>query len=130
MVAQTRIFGEITIEDEKVLDFPNGIIGIEDKHKYAIVYDVDKGADSAIRWLQSMEDPYLALPVLEPFAVLDEYNPMIDDNLLEAIGSPKDEDIIVLLTIHSIIRLVLLDMLQYQVIIMPGGDLSPPGMQR
>jgi hypothetical protein len=38
--------------------------------------------------------------------------------------------IIVLLTIHSIIRLVLLDMLQYQVIIMPGGDLSPPGMQR
>ena len=98
MVAQTRIFGEITIEDEKVLDFPNGIIGIEDKHKYAIVYDVDKGADSAVRWLQSMEDPYLALPVLEPFAVLDEYNPMIDDNLLEAIGSPKDEDIIVLLT--------------------------------
>ena len=29
---------------------------------------------------------------------MDEYNPMIDDNLLEAIGSPKDEDIIVLLT--------------------------------
>ena len=55
MVAQTRIFGEITIEDEKVLDFPNGIIGIEDKHKYAIVYDVDKGADSAVRWLQSMK---------------------------------------------------------------------------
>ena len=64
MVAQTRLFGEITIEDDKVLDFPNGIIGIEDKHKFAIIYDADRGSDTAIRWLQSMEDPYLALPVL------------------------------------------------------------------
>ncbi|MCM1495250.1 MAG: flagellar assembly protein FliW [Bacteroides sp.] len=99
MVAQTRLFGEITIEDDKVLDFPNGIIGLEDKHKFAIIYDVEKGEDTAIRWLQSMEDPYLALPVIEPYAFLDEYNPMIEDALLEALDNPKDEDIIVLLTL-------------------------------
>lgn len=99
MVAQTRLFGEITIEDDKVLDFPNGIIGIEDKHKFAIIYDADRGSDTAIRWLQSMEDPYLALPVLEPLAILDEYNPIIEDALLEPIGHPADEDIVVLLTV-------------------------------
>ena len=99
MVAQTRLFGEITIEDDKVLEFPNGIIGIEDKHKYAIVYDIDRGEDTAVRWLQSMEDPYLALPVLEPHAILDEYNPMIEDALLEVLDSPADEDIVVLLTL-------------------------------
>lgn len=99
MVAQTRLFGEITIDDDKVLDFPNGIIGIEDKHKFAIIYDVEKGEDTAIRWLQSMEDPYLALPVIEPYAILDEYNPMIEDALLEILDDPKDEDIIVLLTL-------------------------------
>lgn len=99
MVAQTRLFGEITIDDDKVLEFPNGIIGIEDKHKFAIIYDVEKGADTAIRWLQSMEDPYLALPVIEPFAILDEYNPIIEDALLEPIDNPKDDDIIVLLTL-------------------------------
>ena len=99
MVAQTRLFGEVTIDDDKVLEFPNGIIGIEDKHKFAIIYDLEKGEDSAIRWLQSMEDPYLALPVIEPFAIVDEYNPMIEDALLEPIGNPKDEDIVVLLTL-------------------------------
>ena len=99
MVAQTRLFGEVTIDDDKVLDFPNGIIGIEDKHKFAIIYDVEKGEDTAIRWLQSMEDPYLALPVIEPFAILEEYNPIIEDALLEPIDNPKDEDIIVLLTL-------------------------------
>lgn len=99
MVAQTRLFGEVAIDDDKVLDFPNGIIGIEDKHKFAIIYDVEKGEDTAIRWLQSMEDPYLALPVIEPFAILEEYNPIIEDALLEPIDNPKDEDIIVLLTL-------------------------------
>ena len=99
MVAQTRLFGEITIEDDKVLEFPNGIIGLEDKRKFAIIYDVEKGEDTAIRWLQSMEDPYLALPVIEPYAILDEYNPMIEDALLEVLDNPKDEEIIVLLTL-------------------------------
>ena len=99
MVAQTRLFGEVTIDDDKVLEFPNGIIGIEDKHKFAIIYDLERGEDSAIRWLQSMEDPYLALPVIEPFAIVDEYNPLIEDALLEPIGNPKDEDIVVLLTL-------------------------------
>ena len=99
MVAQTRLFGEITIEDDKVLEFPNGIIGIEDKHKFAIIYDIDRGEDTAIRWIQSMEDPYLALPVIEPYAILDEYNPMIEDALLEVLDSPEDEDIVVFLTL-------------------------------
>ena len=99
MVAQTRLFGEVTIDDDKVLEFPNGIIGIEDKHKFAIIYDVDRGKDTSIRWLQSMEDPYLALPVIEPFAILDEYNPIIEDALLENIDNPKDDDIVVLLTL-------------------------------
>ena len=98
MVAQTRLFGEVTIDDSKVLDFPNGIIGISDKHKFAIIYDEEQGSDTAVRWLQSMEDPYLALPVIEPFAVLDEYNPIIEDEWLEIIDKPADEDIVVLLT--------------------------------
>ena len=97
MVAQTRFFGEVTIDDDKVLDFPNGIIGIEDKHKYAIIYDIEKGDDTAVRWIQSMEDPYLALPVIEPFAILDEYNPIVEDGWLEPIDSPADDDIVVLL---------------------------------
>lgn len=98
MVAQTRLFGKVTIEDDKVLDFPHGIIGIEDKHKYAIIYDEEKGSETAVRWLQSMEDPYLALPVIEPFAILDEYNPIIEDAWLESIDNPEDEEIVVLLT--------------------------------
>lgn len=97
MVAQTRFFGEVTIDDDKILDFPNGIIGFEDKHKFAIIYDIEKGEDTAVRWLQCMEDPYMAFPVLEPFAVLDEYNPMIEDSLLEPLDNPSDEDMIVLL---------------------------------
>ncbi len=98
MVAQTRLFGEVTIDDDKVLEFPNGLIGLENKRKFAIIYDLEKGEDTAVRWLQSMEDPYLALPVIEPFSIVDDYNPMIEDALLDSLGNPKDEDIIVLLT--------------------------------
>lgn len=97
MRANTKYFGEVDIEDEKVLEFPNGIIGFENLRKFAIIYDLEKGSDVAVSYLQSLEEPLLALPVVNPLVVLDSYNPMIEDELLKAVDMPTDEEILVLL---------------------------------
>lgn len=37
MQINSRLFGEIDVEDDKVIDFKNGIIGFEEHHKYALI---------------------------------------------------------------------------------------------
>ena len=39
MRVNTRLFGEIEIADEKIITFPNGIIGFPDMKKFTMIYD-------------------------------------------------------------------------------------------
>ena len=64
MTAKTRLFGTITIEDEKIIEFPDGIIGFPFMKKFALIRD-EENEDAAIMWLQSMEEPQFAMPVAE-----------------------------------------------------------------
>lgn len=97
MIAKTKFFGEVELDDEKILEFPNGIIGFEEYKNYAILYDIEREDETRISWLQSLDEPLLALPVVDPFAVTPEYAPMIEDELLKPLNDPADEDLIFLL---------------------------------
>ena len=55
MVAETKFFGTIDIEDDKIINFPNGIIGFENLKNFALIYDSEREERSKISWLQSME---------------------------------------------------------------------------
>ena len=97
MKVLTKFFGEVELDEKTVLEFPNGIIGFEDFKKYAILYDEQNEEEKRISWLQSLEEPKLALPVIDPLAIMSEYTPMIEDELLKPLGDPADEDLLVLL---------------------------------
>ena len=97
MLANTKFFGEVELADEKVLEFPNGLIGFENYKKFAIMYDEESKGKTRISWLQSLEEPLLALPVIDPLAIVEEYIPVSEDELLETLGNPADEDLLFLL---------------------------------
>lgn len=97
MVVKTKFFGEVELDDDKILEFPKGIIGFEGFTKYAILFDVDDESEKRINWLQSLDEPVLALPVVDPLAIVEDYAPMIDDDLLAPLGNPADEDLLFLL---------------------------------
>ena len=97
MLAKTKFFGEVELADEKVLEFPSGLIGFENYTKFAIMYDEENKNATRISWLQSLEEPLLALPVIDPLAIVSEYVPMIEDELLAPLGNPADEDLLFLL---------------------------------
>lgn len=95
MVADTRLFGTIDIEEDKVIEFPMGIIGFENLKKFALIYDSEKEERSKISWLQSMDEPLMALPVINPIDIKEEYNPVIEDELMKIIGDPADADVLI-----------------------------------
>ena len=102
MKLTTRIFGEVEIEDSKIISFPNGIIGFPDLKKFTLMHDEgdDKdGATNTIKWLQSIEEPGFAMPVMNPLMVCETYNPQVSEELLSDLGNLSDENIVVLVTV-------------------------------
>ncbi len=98
MIAETKYFGKIDIEEEKIIEFPMGIIGFENLRKFALIFDVDKEERPAISWLQSLEEPLMALPVINPADIKVDYSPIIEDELTKRIGDPADEDLLIFVT--------------------------------
>lgn len=98
MKANTRLFGEIDIADEKIITLESGMIGFPELQKFTLIYDEEKN-DSLIRWFQSMDDPQVAFPVIEPSRLFPSYSPTVDNSMLEALGEMKDESVYLLNTI-------------------------------
>lgn len=99
MRVNTRLFGEIEIAEDKLITFPNGIIGFPDMTKFTLIFDEEQGTGAGIRWLQSLDEPGFAMPVMDPLVVKADYNPEVDDELLKSIGSVNMDNILVLVTV-------------------------------
>lgn len=98
MKINTRVFGEVDIADDKIIHFPAGIIGFPDLTDFALIHDEEKGTDT-IHWLQSVQEPGFAMPVMDPLLVAPAYNPEVDDEILKPIGELNPDEVLVLVTV-------------------------------
>lgn len=97
MEVNTRIFGTINIEEDKLIHFVNGIVGFPQLTEFALIHDNEK--EGGIQWLQSMQEPQFAIPVINPLDILPVYNPQVEDELLAPIGVLDPDDMLVLVTV-------------------------------
>ena len=95
----TRVFGEIDIADEKIIRFPNGIVGFPELTDFALIHDSEKENNTAVKWLQSMQEAAFAMPVVDPLVVKPDYNPEVEDELLKPIGELNPDSTLVLVTL-------------------------------
>ena len=96
MKIDTKYFGEIEIGDEKIIHFESGIMGFEEYKDFTILYDSEAEKKPFFSWLQCVTKKSLAFPVVNPLNVIKDYNPVVEDALLEPLGELKDEDIVLL----------------------------------
>jgi flagellar assembly factor FliW len=82
-----------------VLHFRPGLTGLEGYTRYALTA-ID---DSAIYWLQSLDEPGLALPVAEAFALFPEYDLELSATDSRALGLTDAAEalVLVVLTVDS-----------------------------
>ena len=91
-IEDTR-FGTLEVPEEAVLDFPDGLIGIGGS-RYVLV---GRDESSPFVWLQSLDEPAIALAVTNPFQFFPEYEVELFDAEAERIGitDPADADVYV-----------------------------------
>lgn len=97
----TRLFGKIDIDDSKIITLDKGIIGFPDLKKFTLIFDSEKENEGTpgIMWFQSMDEPQFAMPVIIPNYVVPDYNPIVNDELLEGLGELNEKNIYVITTI-------------------------------
>lgn len=91
MVIHTSRFGAVHITAEDVFQFPEGLLGFNELHRFILL---DDPSDEIFAWLQSCEEPGIAFPLLEPelFAGAG-FQVQMAKNDLEALKNPPKEDI-------------------------------------
>lgn len=99
MKIKTKIFGEIEISEEKIVTFQDGIIGFPEMKRFALLHDEERGSGAGVRFLQSLDEPGFAMPVMDPLAVKPDYDPEVDDELLASAGRITEENLLVLVTV-------------------------------
>lgn len=70
MIIKTGRFGQLTVGDDETVLIPQGILGFPEYRQFCLV---DPGDDTLILWLQSMENPDIAFPILEPKVFKPDY---------------------------------------------------------
>lgn len=93
MKIKTLRFGEIEIEDSRIFDFALPIIGFNELKKFVIL---DLSKDKFFKWLQSVEDPSLAFPIVSVFSMDVDYSIDIPDDVVEKLKITNVESLLVM----------------------------------
>ena len=72
----TTRFGAITIDEQKIITMPFGMLGFPDEKRYVIVQHKE---NSPFFWYQSVDDPALAFVITSPFFFVPDYSVSLDD---------------------------------------------------
>ncbi|WP_416198693.1 MAG: flagellar assembly protein FliW [Sporanaerobacter sp.] len=86
-------FGEIEIDEEDILTFPEGIPGFEECKKFIVINNPDE--ENPFDWLQSVDNEDLAFVIMNPFFVFPDYDITIPESAIEKLKIKDETDVFV-----------------------------------
>jgi flagellar assembly factor FliW len=100
VVVQTGRFGQIEISTDEIITIPSGILGFPQDQEFCLV---DTGDDTLILWLQSLTNPRLAFPIIEPKIFKNDYVVRLSAAELRELrmSSIRDASVFTILTIPA-----------------------------
>lgn len=83
MILQTSRFGQLEVDERRLIEFPEGILGFPLQKQYALV---QTGEGSGFYWLQAVDTPELAFVVCDPRLFVADYQVPVKLEDLQSIG--------------------------------------------
>ena len=91
MQVQTYLFGTVEVVPEKVITFPQGLVGFEQSTRFMLAHEATEGHPTSFT-LQSLDDPTLAFQIVDPTTLGFNYELNLTDAENALLGSPAPED--------------------------------------
>ncbi len=83
MIIQTSRFGQLEVDEQRLISFESGMLGFPNYTRYALV---QTGEDSGFYWLQSVDCAELAFVVTDPRLFVPDYRAPIKAEDLARLG--------------------------------------------
>ena len=80
MEIETTRFGRMSVDDERIINLPHGLLGFPNHTRYALI---QTGQENYFFWLQSIEEPNLAFVVADPSIFFKDYQVPIREETQE-----------------------------------------------
>jgi len=93
----TSRFGEINFSAREIITFSEGILGLENLTRYLIIKPPES---KPLLWLQSLDDPQAALPVIRPEMIVPDYPVELSDDLKRELEIKKGDQIEIFCIVH------------------------------
>ena len=71
MEIETTRFGRLSVDDDRVITFPRGLLGFPDHARFALI---QTGEENYFFWLQAVDEPSLAFVVADPSIFFKDYD--------------------------------------------------------
>ena len=98
MLLDTRHFGSIEAEEDKMIRFEHGLPGFPDSTRFLLIRN-EEDDDSQIAglfwWLQSVDETDTAFLLLDVTKLLPEYNPLVDEDDITGLGEYDPDSFLV-----------------------------------
>lgn len=82
MIVQTSRFGQVEVDESRLITFDEGILGFPEQRDYALI---QTGRDSGFYWLQSVEARDLAFVVCDPRLFVADFQAPVKVDELQSI---------------------------------------------
>ncbi|GEL78708.1 flagellar assembly protein FliW [Tenuibacillus multivorans] len=92
MKLNTTYFGEIEIDESKVITFESGIPGFSEQKEFALI---DIEGNPMFQALQSIDNQELAFVVTDPFLIYKNYEFDLDEQVIEQLDLETNEQLII-----------------------------------
>ncbi|MCK6476239.1 MAG: flagellar assembly protein FliW [Phycisphaerales bacterium] len=99
MEVRTTRFGVVDIAEDRVINFPKGLLGFSEFKRFCLL---EPGEDACFFWLQSVDDPALAFVVTDPALFVPEYSVPIRQDQMGDLGLGKLEDAQVFVIVNKV----------------------------
>ena len=96
MQINTTRFGTVDVQAEDILLFPLGIIGFEKCLQWVLLADA---SNDSLGWLQSVQDPQIAMPVVSPRRFAPDYRVKVSPAQLELLELGTEDETFVLVVL-------------------------------
>lgn len=97
LTIESSRFGRVEIDPNTVIEFPEGLIGLAGS-RYALLA---RDPETPFLWLQSLEDPGLALPVTNPHQFFADYVVELDEEEAERLDLDATTGVDVYVTVRA-----------------------------
>jgi flagellar assembly factor FliW len=90
MDIETTRFGSLSVEEERIITFPAGLLGFPEHTRFALI---QTGEENYFFWLQSVDEPNLAFVVTDPTIFFKDYQVPVREETWSDLQLAQESDL-------------------------------------